>query len=427
MKNVVFILSYVVIVLVIFSVDASNSNKQLERTVHAQYTEKLTDASEKLSYLQRSVSQSLLFEDEAALTTELDSIWRLSSEIRTSIASLPLNEELSNEWMQYLGNIGDEAKKTTQTKDYKGWQEKMTNVSQNLRQLADDWAVATTVYYEQDGNFDKWQANTVDEKTTKKFSTVSSALKGYAESDFPLTASETDWQKKQELKELSEQDISQKEAITKLHKILPSLKNATIAVSKSKKEAPYPFYHLQFHEGIRLGYADLTEKGGHLLSFLMERPVDEAKMTQNQIFKKAEQYLKDLEITDVRFVETRENHQAWHLTYARVNPQNDALIYPDAIQLKLAKDNGELLGMNAMEYIQKETIKEQVQNPINWNEFFSENIVVEEERLIYTDNGHFELRLCYEVIAVKEGTSTETFRIVVDADNHQVIKVEYLS
>ena len=60
---------------------------------------------------------------------------------------------------------------------------------------------------------------------------------------------------------------------------------------------------------------------------------------------------------DVAYVESRENHQAWHVTFARVHPGDNALIYADGVQLKVAKDTGELLGANAMEYIQEENIK----------------------------------------------------------------------
>lgn len=412
--------------LIIYAVDTSSTKNNLERTVHAQYTERLTNASEQLGNLQKSVSQSLLFEDESAMNEELDKIWRLSSEVRNSIGSLPLDEELSNEWMNYVGKVGDEAQRTAKTKDYENWRKKMTNVSDNLRDLSDEWAIATTAYFEQDGRLDKWTADASNGEKNENFTAVSKSLKSYGESDFPLTMSESDWQKKMELKALNDQTITQKEAITNLQTLLPSLKGATIAVSKSKKDAPYPFYHLQFHEGIRLGYADLTEKGGHLLSFLMERPVDEAAMSQSQIHDMANKYLKQMAINDVAFVESRENHQAWHLTFARVNPENKALIYADAIQMKLAKDNGELLGMSSIEYIQKETLKEQALKPIEWETFFTKDIKVEEERLIYTDNGQFEQRLCYEVIAVKEGTHVETFRIVIDTENHNVIKVEYL-
>ncbi len=66
-------------------------------------------------------------------------------------------------------------------------------------------------------------------------------------------------------------------------------------------------------------------------------------------------------------------------------------------------------------------------NPIDWKSFFDNNVRVEEVKNIYTDNGQFEQRLCYEVIAVRDEQTQETFRIVIDAENHNVLKVEYLT
>lgn len=130
---------------------------------------------------------------------------------------------------------------------------------------------------------------------------------------------------------------------------------------------------------------------------------------------------------DVAYVESRENHQAWHVTFARVNPKDQALIYADGVQLKIAKDTGELLGANAMEYIQEENIKPQTAQPIDWKTFFQNDVHVQEVKNIYTDNGQFEQRLCYEVIAMRDDTTQETFRIVIDAEHHNVLKVEYLT
>ncbi|MEG0259026.1 MAG: germination protein YpeB [Lysinibacillus sp.] len=426
MRVVVFLLTYAVIALTVFGVDMYSAKQSLSRTVHAQYTESLTDASEKLSYLQRSVSQSLLFQDELALHNELDTIWRLSSEVRNSLSSLPINQETSSEWLSYLGRLGDEAKKTSKSGDFAAWREKMPKVSANLQSLSDEWAVATTQFYKQDGNMEVWLKQT-QEDPGSSFDSVEKALKGYGESDFPLTLSETDWQKKKDLEALQDKVITEKEALDKVKALFPEIKNATFSVTKSRDSAPYPFYHVQFHEGIRLGYVDLTEKGGHLLSYLLERPVDTAKLSQDEIIKKAEKYLKSLGMDDVAYVETRENHQAWHVTFARVNPADNAMIYADGVQLKLAKDTGELLGANAMEYIQEESIKEQTAKPVDWKEFFSPDVRVEEMKMIYTENGDFEQRLCYEIIAVRDGERSETYRVVVEAENHKVLKVEYLS
>ncbi|KOS69181.1 sporulation protein [Lysinibacillus contaminans] len=427
MRTMLVILTVAVIGLGAYSIDLHRDKENLQRTVHAQYTEKLTDASEKLSYLQRAVSQSLLFQDEAAVHNELDTIWRLSSDVRSSISNLPIDQEMSNDWLSYLGRLGDEAKKTAKSGDFDAWREKMPEISTNLQSLSEEWQVATTDFYRQDGKLDVWMKEVDSKEPNTTFDNVKKNLKDYGESDFPLTLSESDWQKKVGLEALQDSLITEKEALEKVKTLFPMIKDATFTVTKSSENATYPFYHVQFHQGVRLGYADLTEKGGHLLSYLVERPVDEAKLSQEEVLKKAEEHLKKLGMNDVAFVESRENHLAWHVTFARVNPSDNALIYADGVQLKIAKDNGELLGANAMEYIQSETIKPQTAKPIDWNTFFQDDVRVEEVKKIYTDNGQFDQRLCYQVIAVRGGKSSETFRVVIDAENHNVLKVEYLS
>ncbi|MGE7952461.1 PepSY1/2 domain-containing protein [Lysinibacillus xylanilyticus] len=427
MRTMLVILSVAVIGLGAYSFQMHKENTSLQRTVLAQYTNNLTDASEKLSGLQQAVSQSLLFQDDQAMDNELDTVWRLSSEVRSSLSNIPVGQEVSNEWLSYLGRLGDEAKRTEKTGDYQAWREKMPQVSTNLQSLSDEWTAATVDLYKNNGNMDVWVQQVDNTKPNTTFDNVQKTLKDYSEKDFPLTLSESDWQKKIELKALQDSVITEKEALEKVKKLFPIIKDATFTVTKSSDTAPYPFYHIQFHQGIRLGYIDLTEKGGHLLSYLVERPVDEARLSQDEIKKKAEEYLKRLGMNDVAFVESRENHQAWHLTFARVHPGDNALIYADGVQLKLAKDTGELLGANAMEYIQEEKIKPQTAKAIDWKTFFDDDVKIEEVKNIYTDNGQFEQRLCYEVIAVRDKNTQETFRVVIDAENHNVIKVEYLT
>ncbi|MGE7673750.1 PepSY1/2 domain-containing protein [Lysinibacillus sp. NPDC094403] len=427
MKTMLVILTAAVIGLGAYSIHMHGENVSLQRTVLAQYTDNLTDASEKLSHLQKAVSQSLLFQDDNAIHNELDSVWRLSSDVQSSMSNIPIGQEMSSDWFSYLGRLGDEAKKTAKTGDYQAWREKMPQVSTNLQSLSDEWSAATVDFYKNNGKMDVWlrQVDTKNPNTT--FDNVQKTLKDYGEKDFPLTLSESDWQKKIDLKALQDSVITEKEALEKVKHLFPIIKDATFTVTRSSDTAPYPFYHIQFHQGIRLGYVDLTEKGGHLISYLVERPVDEARLSQDEIMKKAEEYVKRLGMNDVAFVESRENHQAWHITFARVHPGDNALIYADGVQLKLAKDTGELLGANAMEYIQAETIKPQTAKPIDWKTFFGDDVKVEEVRNIYTDNGQFEQRLCYEVIAVRDKNTQETFRIVIDAENHNVLKVEYLT
>ncbi len=427
MKNAVYLLAIAVLALGLYSFEVRNENKQLERTIHAQYTNALTTASETLTTLHTSVNQSLLFQDQNALNTELDNIWRLSDQLRASISSLPLSREVANNWMRYIGNIGEEARLAAEKGDYEAWHEKMTVVGSNLRTLSNEWEVATSRYFEHDGDFSKWQRTINDETEQDQFKNIAQNLKTYSETDFPLTASESDWLKKRELQNLDDKEITKEQAIAVLEKIVPDLKEAAYTVTKSRDDAPYPFYHIQFVKGSRIGYADITVKGGHILSFLSERPVqEENNVSQQDIRELTERYMKNAGYEDVQIVEFRENHEAYHIATARVYGEDNAYVYPDGIQLKISKDSGELLGLNAMEYVQKETIKEQPVKEIDWKQFFRPGTFVEEERMIYTENKLFELRLCYEVIARYDNELNETFRVVVDAETHDVIKVEYM-
>lgn len=426
-KAAVYLLGLLVIALVIYSYEIRKENVAMQRTIHAQYMNELSSASETLTSLQRSVSQSLLFQNEDALKKELDNIWRLSDQLRSSISSLPLSAEVSNQWLRYVGNIGDLAKEASTRKNYEEWQKRMTKVSSNLISLEEEWNVATSQLYENNGDFSVWKQMVKEDLDESNFKNVSANLKSFTETDFPLTASESDYKKKIELKHIKDKEITKDEAIRKLEKMLPNLKDAEFVVSKSKDDAAYPFYHIRFVKGTRTGYADITQKGGHVLSFLSERPVQPKKnVSREQIRQRTEKFLKDNGYNDLKLVEERENHDAWYLSFARVAGKYKALVYPDGIQVKVSKDSGELLGFNAMEYIQKETIKDQKVIPINWKQFFRKGTSVESEQMIYTENEALQLRLCYEVIARLNNKQNDTYRVVVDAENHDVLKVEFL-
>lgn len=424
MRNSFYLLGIIVLALGLYTIYLTQENKQLKQTVHAQYTNELANASQKLTELDKTVSQALIFQDERALTNEMDTIWRISNEMRNSIARLPIQQSVANDWMRYLGKIGEEAKRASVSKDYSNWQTKMKTISNNLNALSEEWNVATSNYFEQDGNYSKWEDNLALETEESPFSSISGNLKSYNETDFPLTASESDYQKKKDLQHIVDQEVTKDDALAKFQEVFPKIGNATVTVTTSENDAPYPFYHIQFARGSRLGYADITTKGGYILSFLLERPVKEANISQQEARQKAEQFMKDAGFTDVTYKEARENHEAWHFVFTRL--YNDALVYPDSIQLKLAKDNGEVLGINANEYVQKEDIKPQAKNPIKWDEFFRPDAVVEEERLIYTENKAYDLRLCYEVIIRIKNDNNNTFRVVIDTENHDVLQVESL-
>lgn len=426
MKSLSYLLGLIVVILGVVVWDLNDKNNQLERTIYATQSREFSAATEKLSLLQQTISQSLLFEDEKALKSELDSIWRMSSDLRKSVANMPLHEEVQNDWMRYLGRIGDSAKKASDSGDLQNWKEKMTSVSTNLRAFSEEWNVATVAFYNNDGDYNKWTNNQQIALDKSPFVQVSKQLKTYNETDFPLTASESDYEKKRDLQNLKGEKITKKQAIQIFQTYFPNIEDAMVTVTKSKDDAPYPFYHIQFVRGSRIGYADITENSGHLLSFLLERPVVGKPLSHEEVLQEAQQFMKEVGYNDVKLTESRENHEAWHFVFTRQHSTDDALVYPDSIQVKVAKDNAEILGLNAMEYIQKETINEQAEIPIQWDSFFAKGANVEEVKKVYTENKDLQLRKGYEVLLRLDNYQHDTFRIVIDTESHEVMKVEKL-
>lgn len=416
MKKWIYILGILSVGLLVYTINLSEQNQELRQTMHAYYTNELAMTSEKMKELSTAINQAQLFSPGIARDAEMDTVWRVSNDLRNTISQLPIQPEIANSMLNYLGRMGEQAKK--------GRDEDWSTIAQNMNALKEEWNVATARFFAADSNYDTW-ADGMLETSNSPFKTVATNLKSYQEADFPITASESDYEKKRDLVHLTDGEVTKDEALQKMHDLFPATNGATLNVALNAEDAAYPFYHIQFVRGSRLGYADITKKGGHVLSFLLERPVNEAVITQQEAREMATKFLQDAGYTDVVYVEARENHEAWHFVFSR--KANDAIVYPDSIQLKLAKDTGEVLGLNAMEYIQKETLPVMTPKELAFEDYFADAANVEETKLVYAQNDSFDLVLCYEAIVRANNDQHETFRVLINAETHEVVEVEPLT
>jgi spore germination protein len=425
MKKIAWIIATVAVIFIVYHFSVQEKNTRLENALAVQYSNQLTSSSEKLVKLSEAIDQTLIFTDKTALEKPLDDVWRISSDIRASISALPLGEETSTQWMNYLNRIGNGASQVRNGKvPLEDWQKSMTTARSNLITLSNEWAFNTKDQGKKDYLVRTFVNRKVNDKNDKSWQALGNSVKAYTESDFPMTASETDQQKKKDLEHIRDSEVSENQIKEKFIKFFPALKDATLHITESSKDAPYPFYHVEFHKGIRIGYADFTKRGGHLLSYLLERPFEDTSINVEKMKEKAKGYLKAFNYADTTIVDYRENNIAWHVANARVDKKNDALVYADGIQLKIAKDNGELLGLNAMEYIQEENIPTQPVVPVDYHELFTSDFVVEEEKLAYVENDQLQQRLAFEVLTRND--TIGTYKIYIDTESHEILQSEKL-
>lgn len=423
MKSIHYLLSIFVVAFGLLSLQFYQETKQLKRVIVANYTNNLAYTGEQMDHLRNAVHQSTLYKDEVALQEELSTISRLTANLKQSINHLPLDDGIRSSWNHYLtrlGSVADLAKKSGSSE----WLDTIATASANIDELVVAWQDTSAELFKMDGNFAKW-GELNKEETLQAFTQHANLLNNTREADFPLTASESDEEKKRDLQFLMDQEITKDEAVAKVITLFPQLEKATMTVSRNKDQSKYDFYHVQFVQGSRIGYIDITVKGGHILSYLLERPVDrEKRLSHEEIRSDAEKFLKNIGIDDVVYVESRENQTAWHFVFSR--QEGDLTIYPDSIQVKVSKDTGEVIGLNMMEYIQKEKIQTHAVQELQTDSFFRDDVEIIEVKKIVTNNELKESKVCYEVIAYKKGQENRTYRIVIDGESLVVQKIEVL-
>lgn len=420
-----FILVYTIAALSIFSYGKVTETKQLSYLLSGQYAKKMTEASEKLEELDTAVKKTLLFNEQDGSSKAREDIWRLSSDIKNSVGSLPLDRGFSSTWMNYLGRLGNYAKESERLNDPKDYHRVMTQASTNLRTMADEWQVATSDLMAGDVSIESWgnQLDSID--AGHDWDGLRETVKQYTESDFPLTASESDSMKKKELQTLNDKKVTREGAIERFKILFPDVSNSSIVVEPSQPGSPYPFYHIRFAEDQSIGYIDITEKGGHVLSFLAERPFGKEVQSFEFLREKAETFLSNSGYGDTVLEEARENNTAWHFVFVRIEPKHEAKVFSDVIHLKVAKDTGGIIGVDAMEYIRKETLKPQEIVKQNWQDFFHSNVEVVKEELAYVENDRLEQRLAYYLtVKMDVDNQVDTYVVVIDTETAEVIKTE---
>jgi germination protein YpeB len=94
---------------------------------------------------------------------------------------------------------------------------------------------------------------------------------------------------------------------------------------------------------------DVTKKGGHVVFYLNPRDVNDRKIERTDALKKGDAFFK--RHGQVNMVPTYSWIENNVLTVSYAYKQEDVIIYPDLIKLKIAMDNGQVIGYEALGYL----------------------------------------------------------------------------
>lgn len=159
----------------------------------------------------------------------------------------------------------------------------------------------------------------------------------------------------------------------------------------------------------------ISKKGGHVVYMNTNREVNTEIISQEEADNKGKEFLETKGFKDMR--ETYYLKQEGIVTINYAATQNDVVMYPDLIKVKVALDNGEVLGIETTGYLNNHTTRDVSKINITKEDAkksLNKDLQLESEGLAVIPTEWQTEILCYEFKGKVEG---KEFLVYINADN----------
>lgn len=398
------------------------------------YQRAFHDLTYRVDQLHDRIGATLAMNSRKSLSPALADVWRITSEAQSDVGQLPLALLPFNKTEEFLAGISDFSyraavrdleKEPLTEKEYKTLkslyskaadiQKELRNVqslvlNNNLRWMDVELALASG---------QKQADNTIIDG----LKTVEKNVESYSETDFGAT--QTSMKTNVGFEQLKGKTISKEEAKTVAKKFVEN--NVTdIKVTENGEGSDFGFYSVSMddkEQKVDINM-DITKKGGYPIFLVQNREIKNKKINLNQATEHASEFLKKHGFENLDLFESAQYDNIGVFSFVSID--QGVRIYPDAIRMKVALDNGEVIGFSARDYLaahKKREIPKPKISKAEASKMLNPSLDVQEDRLALIVNEFGEEVLCYEFLGTIEN---DTYRIFISAENGTEEKVEIL-
>lgn len=401
-----------------------------------QYQRAFHNLSYHLDHLHRELGNALAVHSASRdfQRKSLINVWRVTNEAKSEIDQLPLTLMPFHKTEKFLASISnftyhvairdmtkspitdDEMKKLQAlykrskevANEVRGVQTKV--LSHNLRWMDVETAIAS----EREKN---------DNMIIDGFKLVDKRVSEYSEVDFGPSAPnifETKSYKHLQGKMVTPEDVKRKaKSFFRLED------GQTLRVVENGHGTEYSSYSVTVpSESERSLRADFTKRGGKLIWFTDNRPVAAKNVSIGEASELARQFLKRHEFGDMVPIQYDEYDKTASLIMAR--QLNGVIVYPEKLTVKVALDNGDVIGVHASELLHAKDNRNVEEPKLTVEEAkkkLNPQFKANKHTLAIIENDMRKEVLCYEFQGKINGGQ---YRIYINAESGQEEKVEQL-
>lgn len=219
-----------------------------------------------------------------------------------------------------------------------------------------------------------------------------------------------------EQKGLTGDEISEEQAKEKAEEFIGKNEIKEISNLGYSENATIPVYDFSIKnnkdETINVS---ISKKGGHIVSMNSNREVNSEIISQEEADKKAKEFLENKGFNNMK--ETYYLKQEGIVTINYAYLQNDIIMYPDLIKVKVALDDGEILGIETTGYLNNHTQRDISKVKItkeNAKKNLNKDLQIESEQMAVIPTEWKTEILCYEF---KGKVDDKEFLVYINAEN----------
>jgi len=406
-----------------------------------QYQRAFHDLNYHIDKLHDELGKSMVVNTRKQITPCLTNVWRLAYSAQSDVGQLPLTLMPFNNTEEFLSKVADFSygvavrdltKEPLTQKEYQTLKSLYQHSSKIRNELNH---VQTKVIDKQLRWMDVETALASDDKKTDNtiidgFKTIDKTVQEFPEVDWGTSIQSADKKKKQRIKGLPGKRITKEEAGRIAREFMAfktQAANLKMEVDENGKSTEYSAYSVRFEDGnVDPVMLDVTKQGGKVVWMLTERDIKKPALSLDEAEAIAGKYLKDRGFSNMVASESDVYEGLGVFTF--VHQQNGVRIYPDAVTVKVALDNGQVYGFHAEEYwfnhkqrvLPKATVSAQkaksMVNP-------AVKVTGQRMALIQGKNDGKEV-LCYEYTVEFEGNTYNIFINAQTGQEEEVMKME---
>ena len=374
------------------------------------------------AYLAKSIISSTPEKSADTLTN----LWREANLAQSYLSRLPIESQELENTAKFLNqvsdysyslsrkNINDEQLSEDDFKNLKDLHSYSIELENTLNQLSADLNEGRLSWGELTNKGNVAFAQQVDNISKESFSNLEENFHEYTGLIYDGAFSEhlTGVEKKG----LTGDDIDENEAKEKIEEFIGKQNIKETNSLGFSENATIPVYDFSVNTNDEKNInISISKKGGHVVAMNVNRDVDVEAITEEEANQKGKEFLNSKGFENMKETYYLKQEGIVTVNYAYV--QDDIVIYPDLIKVKIALDNGDIMGIETTGYLNNheerdisniKITKEKAKEKLN------KNLEIQSEGLaIIPTNWKTEI-LCYEF---KGKIDNREFLVYINAEN----------